>query len=280
MCGQIMEKNLNNWVKYIGNQSVPVFNSTIQSVISLTMDDRSSCKQLAETILQDASLTARVIRVANSPYYNRCNTESDDIRRVILLIGFKRISEICLTLSILDSLTDKRTRKVIYKVISKSFHAAIQARSIAEIYNIKKPDNIYLAALLSNIGEISFWSLSGKAGLLISELLNNGYLSAEKAQEKILGTTFRELSLGLASEWHFSELLKRSLSNPNSCDIEVKAIQYGYEIAESIVNKNADFDTVSEKIAAETKKSINDIREIINNNILLADDTYSYYRDY
>ena len=275
-----MEKNLNNWVKYIGNQSVPVFNSTIQSVISLTMDDRSSCKQLAETILQDASLTARVIRVANSPYYNRCNTESDDIRRVILLIGFKRISEICLTLSILDSLTDKRTRKVIYKVISKSFHAAIQARSIAEIYNIKKPDNIYLAALLSNIGEISFWSLSGKAGLLISELLNNGYLSAEKAQEKILGTTFRELSLGLASEWHFSELLKRSLSNPNSCDIEVKAIQYGYEIAESIVNKNADFDTVSEKIAAETKKSINDIREIINNNILLADDTYSYYRDY
>lgn len=280
MCRHIMDKNLNNWVKYIGNQSVPVFNSTIQSVIRLTMDDKSSCKQLAEIILQDASLTSRVIRVANSPYYNRCNTESDDIRRIILLIGFKRISEICLTLSILDSLTDKRTREVIYKVISKSFHAAIQARSIAEIYNIKKPDKIYLAALLSNIGEISFWSLSGKAGRLISDLLNNGYISAEKAQEKILGTTFRELSLGLASEWHFSELLKRSLSNPNSCDIEVKAIQYGYEIAESIVNKNADFDSVSEKIAIQTKKSINDIREIINNNILLADDTYSYYRDY
>ena len=280
MCRHIMDKNLNNWVKYIGNQSVPVFNSTIQSVIRLTTDDKSSCKQLAEIILQDASLTSRVIRVANSPYYNRCNTESDDIRRIILLIGFNRISEICLTLSILDSLTDIRTREVIYKVISKSFHAAIQARSIAEIYNIKKPDKIYLAALLSNIGEISFWSLSGKAGRLISDLLNNGYISAEKAQEKILGTTFRELSLGLASEWHFSELLKRSLSNPNSCDIEVKAIQYGYEIAESIVNKNADFDSVSEKIAMETKKSINDIREIINNNILLADDTYSYYRDF
>lgn len=280
MCRHIMDKNLNNWVKYIGNQSVPVFNSTIQSVIRLTMDDKSSCKQLAEIILQDASLTSRVIRVANSPYYNRCNTESDDIRRIILLIGFNRISEICLTLSILDSLTDIRTREVIYKVISKSFHAAIQARSIAEIYKIKKPDKIYLAALLSNIGEISFWSLSGKAGRLISDLLNNGYISAEKAQEKILGTTFRELSLGLASEWHFSELLKRSLSNPNSCDIEVKAIQYGYEIAESIVNKNADFDSVSEKIAMETKKSINDIREIINNNILLADDTYSYYRDF
>lgn len=280
MCRHIMDKNLNNWVKYIGNQSVPVFNSTIQSVIRLTMDDKSSCKQLAEIILQDASLTSRVIRVANSPYYNRCNAESDDIRRIILLIGFNRISEICLTLSILDSLTDIRTREVIYKVISKSFHAAIQARSIAEIYNIKKPDKIYLAALLSNIGEISFWSLSGKAGRLISDLLNNGYISAEKAQEKILGTTFRELSLGLASEWHFSELLKRSLSNPNSCDIEVKAIQYGYEIAESIVNKNADFDSVSEKIAMETKKSINDIREIINNNILLADDTYSYYRDF
>jgi len=279
MAGFKMEKNLSNWVKYIGSQTVPVFNNTIQSVIKLTSDEKSTCKQLAEIILQDASLTSKVIRVANSPYYNRHNKSQNDIRRIILLIGFKKIAEICLTLSILDSLTDKRTQKIIYKVISKSFHAAIQARSIAEIYKIRNPDKIYLAALLSNIGEISFWSLSGRAGRLISDILNNGYVSEEQAQEKILGTTFRKLSLGLATEWQFSELLKRSLSNPTSCDYEVKCIQYGYEIAEAIVNKNADFNSTAEKIAKETNHSIADIKAIVCDNILLAHDTYDYYVD-
>jgi len=272
-----MEKNLKNWVSYIGNQSIPVFNDTIQSVIKLTSDDKSSSKQLADIILQDATLTSRVIRVANSPFYNRYNTESSDIRRVILLLGFKKISEICLTLSILDSLTDKRACKVVYKVISKSFHAAVQSRSIAEIYKLKNLDKIYLAALLKNIGEISFWSLTGKSGRLISDLLNNGYLTSEQAQESILGTTFRKLSLGLATEWKFSGLLKRSLANPESNSLEIKCINYGYEIAESIINKNSDFDLTSEKIAKETRTSIHDVREIINDNILLAHDTYDFY---
>ncbi len=272
-----MKKNLSNWVKYIGSQTVPVFNNTIQSVIKLTSDEKSTCKQLAEVILQDASLTSRVIRVANSPYYNRHNNISNDIRRVVLLIGFKKITEICFTLSILDSLTDKRTQEVVYKAISKSFHAAIQARSIAETYKISNPDKIYLATLLNNIGEISFWSLSGKAGRLISDLLHNGYINAERAQEKILGTTFRKLSLGLATEWHFSELLKRSLTHPTSNDCEIKCIQYGYEIADSIVNKNSCFNSTVEKIAAETNSSIDKIRATIYDNILLAHDTYDYY---
>lgn len=272
-----MENNLENWVSYIGNQSIPVFNETIQSVIKLAQDEKSSCKQLAEIILKDASLTSRVIRVANSPFYNRCNTESNDLRKVILLIGFKRITEICLTLSILDSLADKRACRIVYKVISKSFHAAVQSRSIAEIYKIKNPDKIYLAALLYNIGEISFWSLTGKSGELISDLLNNGYLSTEQAQENILGTTFRKISIGLATEWEFSTLLKSSLSHPTSENREIKCINYGYEIAESIVNKNSEFDLISEKIANETKAKIKDVRNIINDNILLAYDTYNFY---
>lgn len=274
---RIMEKNLTNWVKYIGNRTIPVFNSTIKTVMKLTSDEKSTCKELAEVILQDATLTSRVIRVANSPYYNRCNKELTDIRRVVLLIGFKRISEICLTISILDSLTDKRTREVIYKVISKSFHAAIQARSIAEMYKIKNPDNIYLATLLINIGEISFWSLSGKAGRLISDLLENEYISAEQAQENILGTTFRKLSIGLADEWHFSDLLKFSLSNPSSEKPEVKCIRYAYEIAESIIT-NTDFNLISEKISQETKIDIAEVKKDIYSNVLRADETYHYYR--
>lgn len=272
-----MRNDLNNWVKYIGTQNVPVFNSTIQAVLKLTTDEKSTCKQLADTILKNPALTTRVIRVANSPYYNRINTRLTNLRRIVLLIGFSKITEICFTLSILDSMVDNRTRKHVFKITAKSYHAAVQARSIAEIYQVKDPDMVYLAALLYNIGEIAFWSLSGKSGKLISDLLGQVGISKEKAEENVLGTTFRKLSCGLATEWNLSELLKDALNNPSSSSKEIKSIMYGYNIAESILNKSTDFTDVSSIIAHESSNSINDISKIITSNISSAQDTFLYY---
>lgn len=227
-----MASDLKNWVKYIGTQSIPVFNDTIQSVLRLTMDEKSSSKQLADTILQDAAITSRVIRVANSPYYNRCHTQFTNIRRIVLLIGFKKISEICLTLSILDSIVDNKARRHIYDISMKSFHAAIQARSLAELYKSRDPDMVYMSSLLFNIGEIAFWSLTGKSGRLISDLLKHRGVKNEQTERDILGITFRELSLGLVSEWKLSDLLQRALATPTLEEVNVKCISYANTISE------------------------------------------------
>ena len=258
-----MANNLTNWVKYIGTQTIPVFNDTIQSVLSLTMDEKSSCKQLAETILKNPALTSRVLRVANSPYYNRCSGQFTNIRRIVLLIGFKKTSEICLTLSILDSIVDNKTRKHVYTVSTKSFHAAIHARSIAESYKLNDPEMVYMSALLYNIGEIAFWSLSGKYGRLISDLLQQTGIKHEQAEKDILGVTFRELSLGLVSEWKLLGLLKKALANPASSELNIKAILYGNMISEAILNKSLDFDSISKKIAKDTNDSTNLIKKRI-----------------
>ena len=273
-----MSIDLKNWVKYIGNQTIPVFNETIQAVLSLTMDEKSSCKQLAETILKDAALTSRVIRVANSPYYNHHENQLTDIRRIVLLIGFKKISEICLTLSILDSIVDNTTRKHVYAVSMKSFHAAIHARSIAELYGLKDKDMIYMSTLLYNIGEIAFWSLSGKSGRLISDLLKQAGINHEQAEKNILGITFRELSFGLVSEWKLSGLLKRALLNPASSDINIKCILYGNIIANTTLNKDADFNKLAENITKESNISAAQLKTTIKENIKIANETYQFYQ--
>jgi len=248
-----MAINLTNWVKYIGTQTIPVFNDTVQSVLNLTLDE------------------------TNSPYYNRCNTHITDIRRIVLLIGFKKISEICLTLSILDTIVDNKTRKHVHSVSTRSFHAAIQARSIAQLYKLKDPDMVYMSTLLYNIGEIAFWSLTGKSGQLISDLLNKTGIENEQAEKDILGITFRELSFGLVSEWRLSDLLKRALSNPASNDLNIKCILYGYMISDSIIDNNLDFYYLAEKIAKDSDNSATEVKNTIIENIKISNDTYNYY---
>lgn len=273
-----MASDLKNWVKYIGTQSIPVFNDTIQAVLSLSMDDKASSKQLADTILKDAALTSRVVRVANSPYYNRCHAQFTNIRRIVLLIGFKKITEICLTLSILDSIVDNKTRRHVYQIATKSYHAAIQARAIAELYKSHDPDMVYMSTLLFNIGEIAFWSLTGKSGRLISDLLSYSGVKDEQAEKDILGVTFRELSLGLATEWRLSDMLKRALQQPSSEDINTKCITYGNQIAEQIIQNNLNFDEIAEKISRSCDFTANEVKNVIMENMKIAKETYSYYK--
>lgn len=272
-----MENNLAKWIKFISSQSLPVFNSTVQSVIRITADEKASCKQLADMIMRDASLTSRVIQIANTPIYNRGNTQSNSIRRMVLLIGFKKIAEICLTLSILDSVTDKHTQKLIYKIISKSFQAATQAYSIAELCRLKNSDKIYIAALLKHIGEIAFWSLTGKESVILADLLSWEDKNNEQLQQRILGTTFKSISLGLVNEWNLSDLLRKSLSVEVENTLELKCIKFGYEIAEINSHEYSDLEPIATYIARETNLPVNEVIKTIKSNMTAHDDIYNQF---
>jgi len=275
--GYVMKSDLENWVKYIGSQTLPVFNSTIQRVIKLTTEETSTSKELADMIMQDASLTSRVIQVANSPFYNRSNIKSDSVRRMVLLIGFKRIAEICFTLSILDSVAEKNAQKIIFKIISQSFHAATHAHALAKLCHINDSDKIYIAALLKHIGEIAFWSLTGKSGNLISDLINCQSNEPEKVQEQILGTTFKKLSLGLAEQWNLSQLLKESLSVNFEHTLDLKCIKFGHEITEIKSNDYAKLEPIATFISSETKVSFKEVMNTIQANIIAQNNAYDSF---
>ena len=233
--GVVMSVDLNIWVQHINERHIPILNTTIQSVIRLTRDENSSSKQLADIILHDAALTTRVVRIANSPYFNRSHNQISDIRRALLLIGFDRVCEICLTVSIVDTLVKKGTRFHLIELLTSSYHAAIQARTLAHYLDLSDSDDIFISTLLNRIGEISFWSLTGRAGEDIWNTLNHyTFMSPEKAQRHLLGVSFRELTMQLVKEWSLSDLLKKSLLNQKASDKNIQCIRYGYQIAEQV----------------------------------------------
>ena len=98
-----------------------------------------------------------------------------------------------------------------------------------------------------------------------------------EAEKNILGTTFRELSIGLVAEWELSDLLKQALSQPTSDDRNIKAITYGNYISDLIIDDKLDFELITSAIAKDTKHSENYINKVILENISAAKDTYQYY---
>ena len=62
--------DLSGWIERIRGRDMPVFGRTVESLRTLLGDDRVSASTLAQVILKDAPMTAKVLRLANSAFFN------------------------------------------------------------------------------------------------------------------------------------------------------------------------------------------------------------------
>ena len=58
-------------------------------------------------------------------------------------------------------------------------------------------EEVFIAALLRYVGEITFWCVSGEEGEQIIELIEQRGFSEEMAQQEVLGFTLDQLTVGL-----------------------------------------------------------------------------------
>ncbi|MBP9035320.1 MAG: HDOD domain-containing protein, partial [Pseudomonadales bacterium] len=63
------EERIAGWVARINRTELATLNATVQGVQRVIGDRRSSFAQLSEVLLRDAALSARLLKVANSPAY-------------------------------------------------------------------------------------------------------------------------------------------------------------------------------------------------------------------
>ncbi|OUR74557.1 hypothetical protein A9Q78_00020, partial [Methylophaga sp. 41_12_T18] len=63
-------KQLDAWIKHLSGEDMPVFSGTVADVTEAVNSEDSSASEVAQTILRDASLTSRLLKIANNFSYN------------------------------------------------------------------------------------------------------------------------------------------------------------------------------------------------------------------
>ena len=62
--------SLSGWIKRLSDSGMPVFAHTAGDISRVSDSEESSAAELARVVLQDAAMTAKLLRVANSPIFN------------------------------------------------------------------------------------------------------------------------------------------------------------------------------------------------------------------
>lgn len=116
-------------------------------------DPNASAGDLAKVINNDAAMTARIIKVANSPIM-RGAKEIQDVQMAIARLGITCISNLVTGLAMEQMF--QATSDVIDKTMRQSWHHSTEVAGIANVlckhYTKLKPDQATLAGLIHEIG--------------------------------------------------------------------------------------------------------------------------------
>lgn len=224
---------LQSWIDRVNEAELPALAAVVQDLHRLAQEEKSSVKQLADVLLRDASLTSKVLRVANSVYYNPSQETIRTISRAIVLIGFDNVRLIGLSVSLIDGLLTRAPREQLQELLARSFHSAVQARNLAGYVLSRHEEEVFIAALLYHMGELAFWGCGGEQTDELASALAQPGVNADEAVRAVLGTSFRQLTQGLVKDWNLGAIVSLAHNGANHNDPAVRAVSLGMQIGEA-----------------------------------------------
>ena len=161
-------------------------------------DPNASAKDLAKVINNDAAMTARIIKVANSPIM-RGAREVEDVQMAIARLGITCISNLITGLAMEQMF--QATSDFIDKEMRASWSHSTEVAGIANVltrhYTKLKPDQATLAGLVHNIGILPILTYAEDSGKL------NDPISLQNVIEKI----HPRIGVKILQSWDFPKEL-------------------------------------------------------------------------
>ncbi len=152
-----------------------------------------------------------------------------------MILGFDTIRAICQTKAVVESLLQGTPRERVTQIMASAFHAAVQARWLAEKNRDESPEEIFIAAFLYLLGEMAFWCFAGEE---LTQQLEKILLLPQnnriRAEQELLGFSFEQLTLALSKDWHLSPLLLDALDSRQSTSPRIKTILWGQKLAGTV----------------------------------------------
>nr|MBF0222651.1 HDOD domain-containing protein [Desulfobulbaceae bacterium] len=260
-----MSEKLNEWIQKITDCDFPVFKSTVSSISKVTSTDDASASELASIILRDPSLTAKILKFSNSSYYNLSHSQTSTISRAVVLMGFEVVRDLSLSVAVIESILSSQNQQVVTELMAKSFHAASQARSIAAEKGEANLEEVFIATLMHNIGEMAFWCTAEENDVKEMQKALSECGSAKEAQKKVLGFTLTELSRALVEQWGLSPQLSEAFRKDDKTSSLMQSMALGEEIAETVPSGwDTDAATkVYRKVAAQLNLSSRESKTLV-----------------
>lgn len=195
-------ENINSDLKQIimDTKTLPTVPGVIIRLNAISEDEKSTIHEMANIVSSDQVLSARILRLANSPSYgfNKVST----ISNAMILLGVNVVKSLALSSTFLVIM-----EKDSLGLWEHSLGVAAAANLIAHKLAIPECEEISTAALLHDIGMVVIDLKCSNEYEQIQQLAKEKQLYMLEAERQVLGTDHAEIGGWLAKCWFLPEKL-------------------------------------------------------------------------
>lgn len=181
-------------------------------IIELSSSDTAGLSDVADVVSVDPALSAKLLRMANSPLYTKLR-KIENLRQAITLFGLDGTLNIALSFSLVSNSVKSKSSGLNYDLYWKrSLASAILCQNIAQHLGETSKDSSFLAGLLQDIGMLA---LDKAVPSLYRPLNKNNFKHDDVCRIELdsLDADHSVVGAWLLNEWH----LPNHLIEPIQC---------------------------------------------------------------
>lgn len=181
---------------------------------ALVEDLHSTAGDIATVISTDPSLTARLLRVANSPFFG-LSTRVATVDRAVTVVGAKPIRDLVIATCAVRSFKGiPNTLVSMDDFWYHSLYCAIIARLLGRNRKLPHADSLFVAGLLHDIGQLVIFNRKPEAAREIMRLsMEDPHdMDINQAEKEVLGFDHADVGGLLLHNWHLPPLLEECVA--------------------------------------------------------------------
>jgi putative nucleotidyltransferase with HDIG domain len=181
---------------------LPTIPAIVSKVIGMLDDNEADPDAIANLMLSDQVLAARVIRLVNSPLY-RPTSEITSVKRALMYLGFKSVREMLQTTYLVNAFKGREEAFDIRTFWIHSFTVGAISQRIAVMTGYRDTEKAYLVGIIHDIGKVFLGHYCRDEYVSMLDMISGKPYTTYEAESEVFGTSHCEVGLCLAQRWNF-----------------------------------------------------------------------------
>ena len=187
--------------------------SSIETISRLGDDVDAGPREITATILRDAALTAKLLRIANSSRNARGGRNISTIDQALVILGMNTVKSVALSLALLDSLSRKPQSNLLHAEIVAAYFCGTLASEITRCNAARhSAQEAQVCGLMQNLGRMmaTYYLYDDTERSHVLQAERN--LAENEAVALALGMSFEAIGAAIARHWCLPDVIQNSLA--------------------------------------------------------------------
>jgi HD-like signal output (HDOD) protein len=190
---------------------LPAFANDVYELTTTMADQETSLSRLANIILRNVSLTAKLLRLVNSAYFNRSGRQILSVSTAVTLLGWNIIRDLAVGLMLFDQFQKQGngTKEMVLITLLTANHS----KELSHRIRYPRIEEAYLCGMFASLGELLIAHFFSSKYAKIREMIKAQGITDYEACHQEFGFSYEDLGKAMVKHWKLPDKLCGGMSH-------------------------------------------------------------------